>query len=203
MREMMKELGKPAFVLFLVSVVVVMLLAFTDHLTAPVIAARTAADLNAAKQSVLPAAQTFVELKLPEGLTKESEGLSTVHSAWVAQDATGTTVGTVVSLASKGYAGPVGFTVGIDLTGKVTGVKAGTHKETPGLGDKVILSTSKVMKQLVGMVPTAALKVVKGNPGANEIDAISGSTITSRAAVRAVSGAWELSTRLNAEGAWK
>jgi Na+-translocating ferredoxin:NAD+ oxidoreductase RnfG subunit len=59
------------------------------------------------------------------------------------------------------------------------------------------------MKQLVGMVPTAALKVVKGNPGANEIDAISGSTITSRAAVRAVSGAWELSTRLNAEGAWK
>lgn len=199
----MRELIKPAFILVLVSVVVVALLAYTDYLTKPIIAERTAADLNAAKQAVLPLAQNFVELELPAGLTGESEGLSTVKAAWVAQDATGAPVGVVVSLASKGYAGPVGFTVGIDATGKVTGVKPGAHKETPGLGDKILLASGKVLKQLVGMVPTAPLKTIKGTPASNEVDAVSGSTITSRAAVRAVSGAWELSTRLTAEGAWK
>jgi len=203
MRDFFRELVKPAAVLVLVSVVVVVLLAYTDHLTKPVIAARTAADLTAAKQAVLPVAVAFTELKLPEGLSVESDGLSTVQGAWVARDASGAVVGTVVSLASKGYAGPVGFTVGIDAAGKVAGVKAGAHKETPGLGDKILLPTGKVFRQLVGLVPTAPLKTIKGTPGSNEVDAVSGSTITSRAAVRAVSGAWELSTRLTAEGAWK
>ena len=198
----MRDLIKPAAILFLVSVVVVVLLALTDQATAPVIAERIKADLDAAKKSVLPAAATFDELKLPD-LSKASDGLSTVKQAWVARDASGALVGLVVSAASKGYAGPVGFTVGLDATGKVSGIKSGSHKETPGLGDKVLLPTSKVMKQLAVLAPTGPLKVVKGNPGANEVDAISGSTITSRAATRAVSGAWELSTRLTAEGAWK
>lgn len=199
----MRDLIKPAAVLVIVSVVVVTLLAYTDHLTKPIIAERTLADQNAAKQAVLPIAQSFVELKLPEGLTKESEGLSTVQQAWIAQDASGAPVGVVVALASKGYAGPVGFTIGLDFNGKVTGVKPGAHKETPGLGDKILLPTGKVMKQLEGLTPTGPLKTVKGNPGPNEVDAVSGSTITSRATVRAVSGAWELSTRLTPEGAWK
>jgi electron transport complex protein RnfG len=198
----MRDLIRPAIVLFLVSVVVVALLAFTDQLTAPVIAERTKADLDAAKKSVLPSADSFTELTLPE-LAQVSEGLSTVKKAWVAKDASGAVVGTVVSLASKGYAGPVGFTVGLDTSGHITGIKAGSHKETPGLGDKVVSPASKVMKQLATIVPTAPLKVVKGTPKANEVDAISGSTITSRAATRAVSGAWELSTRLTPQGEWK
>lgn len=203
MREFFAGLGKPAFVLFTVSVVVVVLLALTDAATAPIIAERTRADLDAAKKTVLPAADSFSELDLPPGLAAGSEGLSTVSQAWVARDQAGSVIGTVVSLASKGYAGPVGFTVGVDLAGKIVGVKAGAHKETPGLGDKIVLPSSKVMKQLSGLTPTGPLKTIKGTPGPNEIDAVSGSTITSRAAVRAVSGAWELSTRLTAEGAWK
>lgn len=199
----MRDLIKPAFVLFLVSIVVVVLLAFTDHLTAPVIQARTLADQNAAKTEVLPSAAEFVPLTLPAGLGSGSEGLATVQAAWVARDASGAVVGTVVSMASKGYAGPVAFIAGIDTAGKIAGVKAGAHKETPGLGDKVILPVSKVMKQMNGLTPTTALKAVKGNPGANEVDVISGSTITSRATIRAVSGAWELSQKLNAEGGWK
>jgi electron transport complex protein RnfG len=199
----MRDLVKPAFVLFVVSVLVVVLLAFTDHLTAPVIAQRAQADLDDAKRAVLPAAQTFTALTLPEGLAQTSEGLGTVRGAWTAQDASGAMVGVIVTSASKGYGGPVVFTVGIDTAGKVTGVRAGSHKETPGLGDKVIAASSKVMKQLAGTVPTGVLKTVKGTPGPNEIDAIAGSTITSRAAVRAVSGAWELSTRVTPEGAWK
>ena len=199
----MRDLIKPAAVLFLVSVVVVVLLALTDQATAPIIADRIKADLDAAKKSVLPVAESFQELEIPADLAKASEGLSTIQQAWVAKDSKGTIVGLVVSAASKGYAGPVGFTVGLDATGKVAGVKAGAHKETPGLGDKVLVATSKVMKQLATLAPTGPLKTVKAPPAANEVDAISGSTITSRAAVRAVSGAWELSTRLTAEGAWK
>jgi len=198
----MRDLVKPALVLVVVSVVVVVLLAFTDGLTKPIIAQRTQADLDAAKVAVLPAASTFEAISLPADLKTASEGLGTVAAAWVAKDSTGAIVGTVVSAASKGYAGPVGFTVGIDTTGKVVGVKAGAHKETPGLGDKVVLPTSKVMRQLSGLVPTAPLKTIKGTPAANEVDAVSGSTITSRAAVRAVSGAWELANRL-AQGALK
>lgn len=198
----MRDLVKPALVLFVVVVVVVVLLAFTDGLTQPIIAQRTQADLDAAKMAVLPGASAFEEITLSPDLKASSEGLGTVSAAWVAKDSTGAVVGTVVSAASKGYAGPVGFTVGVDTAGKVVGVKAGAHKETPGLGDKVLLPTSKVMRQLVGISPTAPLKTIKGAPAANEVDAISGSTITSRAAVRAVSGAWELASHL-AQGASK
>lgn len=199
----MRELIKPAAILVLVSVVVVVLLAFTDSLTAPIIAQRTQADLDAAKQAVLPGAMSFSELDLPPAIAQESEGLAAVVAAWVARDAQGAMLGVVVSLASKGYAGPVGFTVGVDLSGRVTGIKPGAHKETPGLGDKVLLPAGKVLRQLVGLTPTSPLKTIKGTPGPNEVDAVSGSTITSRAVVRAVSGSWELATRLTAEGAWK
>lgn len=192
----MRDLVKPALVLFVVVVVVVVLLAFTDGLTKPIIAERTQADLDAAKMAVLPLATSFEDLPIEANLKASSEGLGTVSAAWVAKDSTGAVVGTVVSAASKGYAGAVGFTVGVDTAGKVVGVKAGAHKETPGLGDKVLLPTSKVMRQLSGLVPTAPLKTIKGAPAANEVDAISGSTITSRAAVRAVSGAWELANRI-------
>jgi len=198
----MRDLVKPALVLFVVVVVVVVLLAFTDGLTKPIIAQRTQADLDAAKMAVLPGASTFEDIALSPDLKSASDGLGTLSAAWVAKDTTGAVVGTVVSAASKGYAGPVGFTVGVDTTGKVVGVRAGAHKETPGLGDKVLLPTSKVMRQLSGLVPTAPLKTMKGTPAANEVDAISGSTITSRAAVRAVSGAWELANRLT-QGASK
>lgn len=199
----MRDLIKPAFVLFAVSIIVVVLLAFTNELTAPVIAARTAADLAQAKMSVLPGATQFEDLTLPADLKSQSEGLGTVQEAWIAKDQAGTIVGTVVSLASKGYGGPVAYTVGIGPDGAVKGVRVGAHKETPGLGDKVVAPTSKVMIQLNKIVPTAPLRTMKGTPGANEVDAISGSTITSRSAVRAVSGAWELSQKLTPEGAWK
>jgi len=73
----------------------------------------------------------------------------------------------------KGYGGTIDMVVGIDLKGRVAGVKIISMKETPGLGMKA--SESRFLKQFMGKTSSSPLKAKK------DIDAITGATITSQA----------------------
>ena len=63
--------------------------------------------------------------------------------------------------------------VGIDLKGRVAGIKIISMNETPGLGMKA--SGSNFLKQFMGKTSKSPLKAKK------DIDAITGATITSQA----------------------
>ncbi|MFH1387641.1 MAG: FMN-binding protein [bacterium] len=88
------------------------------------------------------------------------------------------TKGRVIQVAPKGYAGPVEILVGIGKNGKVSGLKILSQKETPGLGSNA--AKPEFLKQFIG-------KSLKDKIEAKQdIEAITGATITSRAVCRGV-----------------
>jgi len=88
---------------------------------------------------------------------------------------------------TDGYVGPISLLVGIDANGNVTGVRATTHRETPGLGDQIDAGKSDWINSFDGYSLrklTAERWELQRDGG--HFDHISGATITSRAVVRSV-----------------
>ena len=93
-------------------------------------------------------------------------------------------------IAPDGYVAPLTLLVGIDNNGKITGVSVTSHRETPGLGDKVERGKSDWIKLFTGLSaddPASGNWALSRDGG--EFDHISGATITSRAVVKAVDNA--------------
>jgi electron transport complex protein RnfG len=127
---------------------------------------------NSALRQVMATAQTYKEVEK--------------DSLWYGLDQSGAKVGIIVRSGMRGYGGPVPVLVGLDLTGRIFGIKVASGaeglKETPGLGLKA--TEGVFWKQFLGADSTIALKKDGGT-----IDAISGATITSRAVARGVAQA--------------
>ena len=91
------------------------------------------------------------------------------------------------TVAPAGYSGAIRMVVGTDAKGAISAVRVLTHKETPGLGDKIELKKSNWIDSFVGRTLNAeneASWAVKKDGG--EFDAFTGATITPRAVVKAV-----------------
>ena len=89
--------------------------------------------------------------------------------------------------APDGYSGRIELLVGINRDGTLAGVRAITHKETPGLGDKINTNVSDWMFGFAGKSlanPGTSGWAVKKDGG--EFDQFTGATITPRAVVAAV-----------------
>jgi len=92
----------------------------------------------------------------------------------------GTLAGHVAKASGQGYADKIELLLGLDADARaITGLFILDQKETPGLGNRIIEKPWR--NQFLGKPSATRLVVVKGNPGKdNEIDAISGATISSR-----------------------
>ena len=98
-----------------------------------------------------------------------------------------------MSVTAKGFGGDIQLTVGVK-DGVVTGVRIGTHSETPGLGARA--AEEKFYGQFTGK--SGALSVIKtGEAGDSEINAITAATITSTAVTNAVNEALDCAAGLN------
>jgi Na+-translocating ferredoxin:NAD+ oxidoreductase subunit G len=89
--------------------------------------------------------------------------------------------------APDGYSGAINMIMGIDRDGNILGVRVLSHKETPGLGDKIEVSKSNWVLNFVGRSLdnlTPAQWAVKKDGG--EFDQFSGATITPRKSVQAI-----------------
>jgi len=104
------------------------------------------------------------------------------NGAVLGYDPDGALVGTIVSARPKGYAGEMEMIVGADVHGRVIEVRISRHKETPGLGSKV--ADVEFLSQFSGK--TAEEFDLKKDNANGKVDAISGATISSRAAARGV-----------------
>ena len=93
----------------------------------------------------------------------------------------------MTSVAPDGYSGKINLTVAISLQGKLLGVNILSHKETPGLGDKIERSKSDWLNQFVGLsLNSPDKKQWKVKKDGGQFDALTGATITPRAVVNAV-----------------
>ena len=165
-----KEFAIPTVALFLICLVATTLLAVTNKVTAPKIA-----ELSA-QTEVLPAATQF-------GETQEMKGGSGTYA--VGKDASGNEVGYVFVTVSKGYGGDVKIMTGVDKNGAVTGISPLELNETAGLGMKA--QNASFLDQFKGKVKDIAVN--KNSASGNEIQALTGATITSKAVTAAVNEA--------------
>jgi Na+-translocating ferredoxin:NAD+ oxidoreductase subunit G len=95
--------------------------------------------------------------------------------------------------APDGYSSAINMIMGVDREGKILGVRVLSHKETPGLGDKIEVSKSNWILNFVGRSLdnlTPAQWAVKKDGG--EFDQFSGATITPRKSVQAINRGLQL-----------
>ncbi|MCB1757375.1 MAG: electron transport complex subunit RsxG [Gammaproteobacteria bacterium] len=93
----------------------------------------------------------------------------------------------IAAQAPNGYNGRIKLLVGINTDGTLAGVRATSHKETPGLGDDIELARSDWVLGFNGKSldqPAAKQWAVKKDGGV--FDQFTGATITPRAVVGAV-----------------
>ena len=147
------------------------LLAAVYALTAEPIAAAAAAKNEAAIKEVLP--ETAV--KIEEERTVEFEGASYAYN--LAYDELGNVVGCAINVAPVGFGGPIAIKVGFDVNGVIWNTKVLSQAETPGLGAKCV--EPAFSDQFKGFDASAKKLAVKKDGG--DVDAITASTITSRA----------------------
>lgn len=135
----------------------------------------------------------------PHTLSVEAAGKQTSYSVFEARKADGELAGWVVKAGGQGYADKIELLVGLGpLAESIKGLFILDQKETPGLGNKVV--TPEWRSQFLEKSSAQPLVVVKGGAKAeNEIDAVTGATISSRAVTNIVNTAVsDLQTQLAA-----
>lgn len=125
----------------------------------------------------------------PNTVSVDKQGVTKFYTLYRADCADGTTAGWVAKTSGQGYADRIELLVGMDQDAeKVTGLFILDQKETPGLGNKIVEDAWRT--QYSGKstdTPFTVVKLPKG--GVNEIDAISGATISSNAVTNLVNQA--------------
>ena len=124
-------------------------------------------EMQAKMETILPGSKTFVE----EAYTGEDANIACVYKG-----ENGYVIGTEVA----GYAGPIYMLIGVHNDGYVTGLQVRQMEETFGLGAEA-LSDWEFLSQFLRTEGDATV-------GEN-IDAISGATVTSKAITRSVNSA--------------
>ena len=108
-----------------------------------------------------------------------------------AVDAAGATVGWILPAGDQGFADRIEVLIGLDpQVTTVTGLYVLDQKETPGLGN-YIAQPPDFRNQFVGKPTAEEFTVVKTEPaeGSNQIEALSGATISSKAVAKIVNDA--------------
>lgn len=96
--------------------------------------------------------------------------------------------GYLINVITKGFHGPIEIMVGISLDEKITGMSIVNHSETPGLGSKI--EKNNFSDLFRDKSSKEDLKLVKTPPSAdNEIQGISGASISSTAVIKGVNEA--------------
>ena len=93
----------------------------------------------------------------------------------------------IPAMAHDGYSGDIGMIVGVNRDGSIAGVRVLTHKETPGLGDKIELKKAKWILEFNGKSLTSpVIEEWKVKKDGGEFDQFAGATITPRAVVKQI-----------------
>jgi electron transport complex protein RnfG len=159
----MREIIRYGFILALICVVAAGLLAGVYSLTQPKILAQAQAEEQVSLKEVIPEGEEFEPIKKGEEII-----------CYKAYDKAGKLIGTAFKAFGKGYSSVVEVMVGMLNDGNISAIKILSQNETPGLGAKII--EPEFTNQFKN----------KSSEDLNEVEAITGATISSKAVINAV-----------------
>lgn len=170
----LSDILKPVIVLTAICLVTSALLAYTNKITAPEIEKQNEQAANEARSTVLSEAKDF-----------ESANLSGNEEYFIGKSESGDIIGYVFTTTAKSYGGEIKVMVGVNADGTVNAVELLQINDTPGLGMNA--KNPEFLEQFNNK--TAGIGVNKNAPAENEIQALTGATITSSAVTSAVNTA--------------
>lgn len=178
MKKLKSSLVNMVVVLTAISVIAGGALAAINKVTKEPIEAINAKNLqNGIKQVILGTAEGELNVETPDSIDENTVIYRTDK-------------GVAVQTATNGFGGPLKVLVGFDETGAVMGYTILATQETPGLGVKAATWFQKGQKgDIIGKNPGEKELVVSKDGG--DVDAITASTITSRAFLGAVNAAYK------------
>lgn len=184
------EIATPTIVLSVICIVVTLALSSANLLTEERISILATESQNAAMDKLIETDE-FVYVS-----TTTSQGDVSYYEA--IKD--GGRIGIVLITSAKGYGGNVQVMTAVNTDGTIAAVEIlDTSGETPGLGQNVTKET--FYSQFAGLKKDVA--VIKGgaaNTQNNEINAVTGATISSKAVTSAVNQALQYAEEILAKG---
>lgn len=154
-------------------------------LTRPTIAANKAEAQRQAIFKVLPGTTAFKPMKLSDGTLVEADSPSG-DVIFLGLDDQGSMTGFAISDKEAGFQDLIGVIYGYRPTEKsIIGYEVLDCKETPGLGDKIFKDEAFLANFKALVVDPEIILVKRGEKTKpNEVDAITGATISSRTVVK-------------------
>ena len=187
MKKLESSLTNMVLVLTLVAVIMGGILAFVNHLTEGPINLQKEKALADGIKTVMVSDNITVAQPV-EVKQNDAKGKEMVFTIYQVKDAQGNDLGAAVESTTGGFGGDLKVLVGFDPEGKILGYTLLEHAETPGLGAKADKWFQKGEKgDIIGKDPKEPLTVSKDG---GQVDAITASTITSRAFLKAVNQAY-------------
>lgn len=176
-----KDIIIPTISLFIICVIITAALAFTNALTKDTIAQNELNAQNESMKIVCPDADTFQ-------LVSENDN----GDIYAGLDKNGNVVGYAVSTQASGYGGAIKVMTGISTDASIIGIDVFYNDdETPGLGKNT--SNESFTSQFKDLLAKDKIVVSKDYAGeGQQVDAVTSSTISSRAVTDAVNKACEL-----------
>ena len=154
----------------------------------PRIQAHRAEALRAAIQTVLHGPETVQTYYVTDGALSDTPppGADTITAEKVhlGLNAAGEPVGYAITGQENGFQDAILVIFGYDpAANEVLAMRVLESKETPGLGDKIIKDSAFVAGFQDAEAPLRGVKKGSGEGGANEVDMITGATISSRTVI--------------------
>ena len=177
-------------VLVLTGVAVIMggVLAYVNHLTEGPIKAQEQLAIDNGIKNVMCVNELTTSEPI-EVRQNDAKGKEMIFKIYQVKDAQGQDLGAAVESTTMGFGGDLRVLVGFNPEGVILGYTLLAHTETPGLGAKADKWFQKGEKgDIIGKDPAEPLTVSKDG---GQVDAITASTITSRAFLLAVNNAYK------------
>ncbi len=186
----MKNMLKDALILFVITLLSGLLLGGVYQVTKDPIAEQQAKAKAEACRQVFTQAETFEAAEdfdaiAAAGLLAEGGyGEQAIDEVVTAKDSAGNALGYVLTVTTReGYGGNIQFTMGVTSDGVLNGISLLSIAETPGLG---MQAEEVLVPQFAGKQAAQFSYTKTGAASAEQIDAISGATITTNAMVNGV-----------------
>ena len=188
MKKLESSLLNMALVLTGVAVVMGGILAYVNHLTEGPINAQKEKTLADGIKTVM-VCNDLVVANTEEVKQNDDKGKELTFTVYQIQDKQGKDLGAAVESSTMGFGGDLKVLVGFNPEGKILGYTLLEQQETPGLGSKADKWFQKGEKgDIIGKSPKEPLTVSKDG---GQVDAITASTITSRAFLLAINNAYK------------
>lgn len=190
---MIKFISQNGAILGAFALVSTSLIAITNYFTITPIAEAKEKQLLLTLNQVIPNELYNNELHLDCSIVKASDLLGNrAQRVYRARYSDENRAVVIETTTPNGYSGNIDMIVAINTDKEVLGARVVSHKETPGLGDKIDIRVSDWILSVNNKVFNDELRTrwnVKKDGG--EFDQFTGATITPRAVIRAVANAAE------------